>query len=189
MVHSTFQHPPPHSHTLSVSTVHWEGGGWGRRSERRYSRGATVHKYSSFIIHGGLQFTSWVGGNTNHEWVYLQSIKSVKQNAANSVNRSTERKADIYSMVWCLYSSFVHVLDVRTRGYNDCNNLVLPGRWWVAKLILRSIYKKGFFVFLSSFVRFRPIWPTMQYEYQKIAEFDVDFETVKKPLKTHGKIY
>jgi hypothetical protein len=28
MVHSTFQHPPspPHSHTLSVYTVHWEGG-------------------------------------------------------------------------------------------------------------------------------------------------------------------
>jgi hypothetical protein len=31
MVHSTFQRdfnttPPPHSHTLSVYTVHWEGG-------------------------------------------------------------------------------------------------------------------------------------------------------------------
>jgi hypothetical protein len=27
--------------------------------------------------------------------MYLQSIKSVEQNAAKSVNRSTERKADI----------------------------------------------------------------------------------------------
>ncbi len=35
--------PPPHSHTLSVYTVHWEGGGRGRRSERRYSRGATLN--------------------------------------------------------------------------------------------------------------------------------------------------
>jgi hypothetical protein len=41
-----------------------------------------------------VQFTSWVE-NTNHELMYLQSIKSVKQNAAKSVNRSTERKADI----------------------------------------------------------------------------------------------
>ncbi len=38
MVYSTIQHPPPPSHT--------------QRSERRYSRGATVHKYCSFI-HGG----------------------------------------------------------------------------------------------------------------------------------------
>jgi hypothetical protein len=38
---------------------------------------------------------SWVE-NINHEWMYLlQSITSVKQNAAKSVNRSTERKADI----------------------------------------------------------------------------------------------
>jgi len=31
--------------------------------------------------------------------MYLQSIKSVKQNAAKSVNRSTERKADIKGLV------------------------------------------------------------------------------------------
>ncbi len=41
-----------------------------------------------------VQFTSWVE-NTNNELMYLQSIKSVKQNATKSVNRSTERKADI----------------------------------------------------------------------------------------------
>jgi hypothetical protein len=38
--------------------------------------------------------------------MYFQSIKSVKQNAAKSVNRSTERKTAY--RVWCLYSSFVH---------------------------------------------------------------------------------
>jgi len=41
-----------------------------------------------------VQFTRWVK-NTNHERMYLQSIKSVKQNAAKSVNRSTERKVNI----------------------------------------------------------------------------------------------
>jgi hypothetical protein len=52
MVYSTIQHPhspPPHSHTLSVYTVHlvreWGGGG------QREVRGATVHEYSSFA-HG-----------------------------------------------------------------------------------------------------------------------------------------
>ncbi len=38
--------------------------------------------------------------------MYLKSIKSVKQNAVKSVNRSTERKPTY--RVWCLYSSFVH---------------------------------------------------------------------------------
>jgi hypothetical protein len=33
------------------------------------------------------------------ERMYLQSTKSVKQNAAKSVNRSTERKADIQGLV------------------------------------------------------------------------------------------
>jgi hypothetical protein len=47
--------------------------------------------------------------------MYLQSIKSVKQNAAKSVNRSTEIKADIQYRVWCLYySSFVHGALCRT---------------------------------------------------------------------------
>ncbi len=54
MVHSTFQYPPPPSHTLSVYTVHWEGGGGGQREGtaegQQYtsivplSMGATVHK-------------------------------------------------------------------------------------------------------------------------------------------------
>jgi hypothetical protein len=35
--------PPPPSHTLSVYIVHWEVGGGGRRSQRRYSRGATLN--------------------------------------------------------------------------------------------------------------------------------------------------
>ncbi len=38
-------------------------------------------------------------------------------------------------------------------GYNDFNNLVLPGRWWLQNLILRHICKKSFYVFFSRFVR------------------------------------
>ncbi len=55
MVHSTFQHPPPppHSHTLSVYTVHWEGGGGGRRSERRYSTVYSTQVPYSSLVHGG----------------------------------------------------------------------------------------------------------------------------------------
>jgi hypothetical protein len=40
----------------------------------------------------GQQFTSWVE-NTNHERMYLQSIKSVKHNAAKSINRSVLKKS------------------------------------------------------------------------------------------------
>jgi hypothetical protein len=71
----------------STFTVIWEGGRGGQREDR----GVTVHKCSSFV-HGGQQFTSWAE-NTNHEWLYLQSIKSVKHNAAKSVNRSILKKS------------------------------------------------------------------------------------------------
>ncbi len=43
--------------------------------------------------------------------MYLQSIKSVKHNAANSVNRSILKKSRHTYRVWCLYSSFVHGKD------------------------------------------------------------------------------
>jgi hypothetical protein len=46
--------------------------------------------------------------------MYLQSINSVKQNAAKSVNRSTERKADIGFGVFIVYSSMqvtLHFID------------------------------------------------------------------------------
>ncbi len=79
----------PHSHTLSVYTVNlvWERGGGGQIEDR----GATVHKYSSFV-HGGN--SSEAGRNTNHhEWMYLQSIKSVKHNAAKFVERSILKKS------------------------------------------------------------------------------------------------
>ncbi len=52
MVYGKIQHPPPpHSHTLSVYIVHLvlEGGEGGGQRE---GRGATVHKYRSFV-HGG----------------------------------------------------------------------------------------------------------------------------------------
>ncbi len=42
---------PPQSHTVCIFCSLGRGGG-RRRSERRNSRGATVHKYSSFV-HGG----------------------------------------------------------------------------------------------------------------------------------------
>jgi hypothetical protein len=86
---STPSHPP-HSHTLSVCTVHlvWEGGGKGGQRKGRVA--TVVHKYSSFV-HGG-KFTSWVE-NTNHEWMYLQSIKSVRHNAAKSISRSILKKS------------------------------------------------------------------------------------------------
>ncbi len=52
---------------------------------QREGRGATVRKYSSLGPSSiGQQFTSWVE-NTNHELMNLQSIKSVKHNAAKSV--------------------------------------------------------------------------------------------------------
>jgi hypothetical protein len=38
MVHSTFQPPPSQTHIVCIYC--WEGGGGGRRSERRYSRGS-----------------------------------------------------------------------------------------------------------------------------------------------------
>jgi hypothetical protein len=49
MVYNTTQHPPTHSHTLTVYTVHllWEGGGG-----QREGRVATVHKFSFFILGG-----------------------------------------------------------------------------------------------------------------------------------------
>ncbi len=51
-----------------------------------------------------VQFTSWVE-NTNNELMYPQSIKSVKQNAAKSVNRSTERSRHIGFGVIIVHSS------------------------------------------------------------------------------------
>jgi hypothetical protein len=60
-------HPPTVTHCLYILYIGKWGGG-GRRSERRYSRGATVHKYSSFI-HRGQQFTSRVEIQTMSECI------------------------------------------------------------------------------------------------------------------------
>ncbi len=40
--------------------------------------------------------------------MYLQSLKSVKHNAANSINRSSLKKSRHMYRVRCLYSSFIH---------------------------------------------------------------------------------
>jgi hypothetical protein len=63
MVYNTIQPPPhPHSHTLSVNTVHlvWEGG---RGEVREKVEG---QQYTS-IVHGGKQFTSCMGRKYHHE--------------------------------------------------------------------------------------------------------------------------
>jgi hypothetical protein len=48
MVYKTTQHPPPHSHTLSVKLnilyVYFGKGGWGGGGQREGIEGATVHK-------------------------------------------------------------------------------------------------------------------------------------------------
>ncbi len=75
-----FNTPPPHpSHTTVwiYYTFSFRRGGGGRRSERRYCRGATVHKYISFV-HGDNSSSSQTGLKiSTTEGMYLQSIKSV----------------------------------------------------------------------------------------------------------------
>ncbi len=75
--HNSTPPPPPDSHILSVYTVHlvWEGGGTVREKVE------------------GQQYTSYQQICTNHEWMFLQSIKSVKHNAANSINMSILKKS------------------------------------------------------------------------------------------------
>ncbi len=69
------------------STFSLGRGGGGQREDR----GATVHKYSSFV-HGGNSSQAGSKIPTN-ERMYFQSIKSVKHNAAMSVNRSFLKKS------------------------------------------------------------------------------------------------
>ncbi len=79
---------PPQTHTVCINSKFSLGrGGGGQREDR----GATVHKYSSFV-HGGNSSQAGSKIPTN-EWMYLQSIKSVKHNAAMSVNRSILKKS------------------------------------------------------------------------------------------------
>ncbi len=82
--------PPPPPQTLTVcinSTFSLGRGGGGQREDR----GATVHKYSSFV-HGGNSSQAGSKIPTN-EWMYLHSLKSVKHNAAMYVNRSILKKS------------------------------------------------------------------------------------------------
>jgi hypothetical protein len=80
--------PPPQTHTVCINSTFSLGrGGGGQREDR----GATVHKYSS-IVHGGNSSQAGSKIPTN-EWMYLQSIKSVKHNAALSINRSILKKS------------------------------------------------------------------------------------------------
>ncbi len=81
-----------------------------------------------------------------------------------------------------------------TVGYNDFNNLVLPGRWWLLNLILRHIYKKTNFPFFSAFssaFAFK-VCKKCWYEKKKFencnmdiknAEFDADFDSIETAAK------
>jgi len=81
---------PPQPHTVCIYCTF----SLGRRGDgQREGRGATVHKLPT---------------NTNHEWMFLQTIKSVKHNAANSINMSILKKSRHWG--FGVYSSLVHKL-------------------------------------------------------------------------------
>jgi hypothetical protein len=103
---STPHHPSTATHCLCVHIV-WERGWGGGGGGQREGRGATVHKYSSSSM--GQQAGS---KNTNHEWMYLQSIQSVKHNPAKSVNRTILKKSrHIGFGVFIVNSSMCHTLN------------------------------------------------------------------------------
>jgi hypothetical protein len=88
--------------------------------------------------------------------MYLQSIKSVKQNAANSVNRSTERKAPTYRVLF-LYSSFVHDPGPRSEIKRDhwfSSALSLTGRVHIGAraLLDMNLIWFGFIARLSQWI-------------------------------------
>ncbi len=117
MVYSTIQHPhPSHTHCPYIQCTFSLGR--GGRSERRYSRGATVHKYCSFI-HGGNSLQPGSKIQTT-EWMYLQSIKSVKHNDAKSVNRSILKKSrHIGFGVFIVNSSMMYGTLSTTKAFFD----------------------------------------------------------------------
>jgi hypothetical protein len=102
---STPPHHPPQPHTVCIYTVHlvWEGG---RGEVREKVEGQQCTSITPWSMGAGQQFTSWVA-NTNHEWMCLQSIKSVQHNAAKSVNRASLKKSRHIGF-GVFYSSFVH---------------------------------------------------------------------------------
>ncbi len=89
---------------LSPAPEQWVSH-WGR-----YELFTKIHvdNRNFVFITAWRQFTSWVE-NTNHEWMYLQSIKSVKRNAARSIiNRSILKKSRrIGFSVFIVHSSMV----------------------------------------------------------------------------------
>ncbi len=63
--------PPPQPHTVCIYCTFSLGRGEVREKGER-------QQYTMIVPSSmGQQLTSWVD-NTNHEWIYLQSIKSVK---------------------------------------------------------------------------------------------------------------
>ncbi len=76
-----------------------------------------------------------------------------------------------------------------TLGYNDFNNLVLPGRWRLQYVILRNIYKKSFFRLFQPFLTrlhskvVKSAYMIKKSVFLKCNIFDVDFESVEKIAK------
>jgi hypothetical protein len=101
-------HLPLQTHTVcyiycTFSLGRGEGG-------QREDRGATTHKYSSFV-HGSNILPT--GLKIPTKWMYLQPIKSVKHKAAISVNRSILKKSrHIGFGVFIVHSSMMLVQGV-----------------------------------------------------------------------------
>jgi hypothetical protein len=103
MVYYTTQEPPlPQPHTVCIYCTFSLGRGGEVREK------VEGQPYTRIVTRPwGQQFTSWVE-NTINECMYLQTIKSVKHNAAKSVHRSILKKSQHFGFgVFIVHSSML----------------------------------------------------------------------------------